>query len=108
MKKKAIAKEQTEIRDEERKDNARKLIRLAKDVKGGYIGNAKEASAYRKTLVDSTEMIQNFEEEKIMGTLNLAEVDGKRIVGSIMALNARGMKVKMYDERGLEFYAFMK
>lgn len=106
--KKAIAKEQTEIRDEERKDNERKLIRLAKDVKGGYIGNAKEASAYRKTLVDSTEMIQNFEEEKIMGTLNLAEVDGKRIVGSIMALNARGMKVKMYDERGLGFYAFMK
>ena len=100
-------KAQKVLHEAERKDNEEKLIRLATEAKRGRIHNVKEAIQFLESVVDQTEMIQSEDERKIAETLSDAQEDGKRIIGSIMSINARGMNGKMYDERGLEFYAFM-
>ena len=100
-------RKQKDAYEKERKENESKLIRLAVEAKKGRIDNVKEAIQFLETVVDQTEMIQNEGETKIAETLSYAEQDGKRIIGSVMSLNARGMNGKLYDENGLEFYAFM-
>ena len=78
------------MHEAERKDNEEKLIRLATEAKRGRIHNVKEAIQFLESVVDQTEMIQSEDERKIAETLSDAQKDGKRIIGSIMSINARG------------------
>ena len=50
----------------------------------------KEAIQFLESVVNQTEMIQSEDERKIAETLSDAQKDGKRIIGSIMSINARG------------------